>query len=71
MNDRPKPPSVFADFMNKIVSCDLMTGETLSGVLVEQRQYELILIDTKDLKSKTPKKTLVFKHGVVSIREME
>ncbi len=60
-----------SDLINKIVVCETLSGKTITGVLTEYSKYELILIETKDIKSKKPKKIVVFKHGVVSVREME
>ena len=60
-----------SDLINKIVVCETLSGKTITGVLTEYSKYELILIETKDIKSKKPMKTVVFKHGVVSVREME
>jgi small nuclear ribonucleoprotein (snRNP)-like protein len=60
-----------SDFINKIIICETLSGKTITGVLIEYSKYELILIETKDIKSKKPMKIVVFKHGVVSIRETE
>ncbi len=60
-----------SEFMNKIVACETFSGKTITGILTGYGKYELILVETKDIKSKKPAKTVVFKHGLVSIREME
>jgi small nuclear ribonucleoprotein (snRNP)-like protein len=58
-------------FMNKVIVCETLGGKTITGVLTGYNKYELILMQTKDIKSKNPAKTLVYKHGLVSIRELE
>ncbi len=57
--------------MNKVVVCDTLSGKTITGVLTGYDKYELILVETKDIKSKKPLKIVVYKHGLVSIREVE
>ncbi|NJD76215.1 MAG: hypothetical protein FIB08_03855 [Candidatus Methanoperedens sp.] len=58
-------------FMNKVVVCETLSGKTITGILTGCNKYELLLVEAKDIKSKKPMKTLVYKHGVVSIRETE
>jgi small nuclear ribonucleoprotein (snRNP)-like protein len=60
-----------SNFINKIVVCETLSEKTVTGVLTEYNRYELILVETKDIKAKKPMKTVVFKHGLVSIREAE
>jgi small nuclear ribonucleoprotein (snRNP)-like protein len=59
------------EFMNKVVVCETLTGKTVTEVLTGYDRYTMLLVETKDIKSIKPMKTIVFKHGVVSIREME
>ncbi len=56
-------------FMNKVVDCETSSGKTISGILTGYNKYELLLVEAKDIKSKKPVKTLVYKHGLVSIKE--
>jgi small nuclear ribonucleoprotein (snRNP)-like protein len=63
--------SYLSDFMNKIIVCDTLSGKTITGILTSYDKYELILVETKDIKSKKPMKIIVYKHALVSIREME
>jgi len=48
-----------------------LSGKTITGILTGFDRYELILVETKDIKSKNPMKIVVYKHALVSIREME
>jgi small nuclear ribonucleoprotein (snRNP)-like protein len=66
-----KSDKYLSDFMNKVVVCETLSGKTLTGILTGYDKYELILVETKDIKSKKPMKTIVYKHGLISIREME
>lgn len=66
-----KSDKYLSDFMNKVVVCDTLSGKTITGVLTGYDKYELILVEAKDIKSKKPMKTLVFKHGLVSVRETD
>ncbi len=66
-----KQSGYLSDFINKIVVCEMLSGKTLTGVLTEYSTYELVLVETKDIKSKKPAKTVVFKHSLVSVRELE
>jgi small nuclear ribonucleoprotein (snRNP)-like protein len=63
--------SYLSDFMNKVIVCDTLSGKTITGILTSYDRYELILVETKDIKSKKPMKIVVYKHALVSIREME
>ncbi|MFH1322256.1 MAG: hypothetical protein ABIH80_00280 [Methanobacteriota archaeon] len=63
--------SYLSDFMNKVIICDTLSGKTITGILTSFDKYELILVETKDIKSKKPMKIVVYKHALVSIREME
>ncbi len=63
--------SYLSDFMNKVVVCETMSGKTMTGILTGFDKYELILIETKDIKSKKPMKIIVYKHGLISVREFE
>ncbi|MDP2841784.1 MAG: RNA chaperone Hfq [Candidatus Methanoperedens sp.] len=63
--------SYLSDFMNKVIVCDTLSGKTITGILTSYDKYELILVETKDIKSKKPMKIVVYKHALVSIREME
>ena len=63
--------SYLSDFMNKVVVCETMSGKTITGILTGFDKYELILVETKDIKSKKPMKIIVYKHGLVSVREFE
>ncbi len=58
-------------FMNKVVVCETSSGKTISGVLTGYNKYELLLVEAKDIKSKKAVKTLIYKHGLVSIKESE
>ncbi len=60
-----------SDFINKIVVCETMSGKTITGIFTGFNKYELLLVEAKDIKSKKPIKTLIYKHGLISIREME
>lgn len=71
-NRDEKPQSSYlSDFMNKVVVCETISGKTITGILTGFDKYELILVETKDIKSKKPLKIIVYKHGLVSIREFE
>ena len=63
--------SYLTDFLNKVIICDTLSGKTITGILTSYDKYELILVETKDIKSKKPLKIVVYKHALVSIREME
>jgi small nuclear ribonucleoprotein (snRNP)-like protein len=63
--------SYLTDFLNKVIVCDTLSGKTITGILTSYDKYELILVETKDIKSKKPLKIVVYKHAIVSIREME
>ncbi len=63
--------SYLSDFLNKVIICDTLSGKTITGILTSFDKYELILVETKDIKSKKPMKIIVYKHALVSIREME
>lgn len=63
--------SYLSDFMNKVIVCDTLSGKIITGILTSYDKYELILVETKDIKSKKPMKIVVYKHALVSIREME
>jgi small nuclear ribonucleoprotein (snRNP)-like protein len=63
--------SNLTDFLNKVIVCETLSGKTISGILTSYDKYELILVETKDIKSKKPMKIVVYKHALVSIREME
>jgi len=67
----PQKSDSLSDFMNKVIVCESLSGNSITGVLTEYSKYELILVEMKDIKSKKPKKTVVFKHGLVSIKESE
>jgi small nuclear ribonucleoprotein (snRNP)-like protein len=69
--DESSKKSYLSDFLNKVIVCDTLSGKTLTGILTGYDKYELILVETKDIKSKKPLKTVVYKHALVSIREME
>ena len=66
-----KSDKYLSDLFNKVVVCETLSGKTLTGILTGYDKYELILVETKDIKSKKPMKTLVYKHGLISIREMD
>jgi small nuclear ribonucleoprotein (snRNP)-like protein len=63
--------SYLSDFLNKVIVCDTLSGKTITGILTSYDKYELILVEPKDIKSKIPLKIVVYKHALVSIREME
>ncbi|MCE8428379.1 MAG: RNA chaperone Hfq [Candidatus Methanoperedens sp.] len=65
-----KSDKYLSDFMNKVVVCYTLSGKTITGILTGYDKYELILVETKDIKSKNPKKIVIYKHGLVSIQEM-
>lgn len=69
--DESSNKSYLSDFMNKVVICETMSGKTITGILTGFDKYELILVETKDIKSKKPMKIIVYKHGLVSVREFE
>lgn len=66
-----KSDKYLSDFINKIVVCETLSGKAITGVLTGFDKFELILVEVKDIKSKKPMKTVVFKHGLISVREME
>jgi small nuclear ribonucleoprotein (snRNP)-like protein len=66
-----KSEKYLSDFINKVVVCETLSGNTITGVLTGFDKFELILVELKDIKSKNPKKTVVFKHGLISVRETE
>lgn len=66
-----KSDKYLSDFMNKVVVCETLSSKTITGVLTGYDKFELLLVEVKDIKSKNPKKTVVFKHGLVSVREIE
>jgi len=66
-----KSNKYLSDFINKVVVCETLSGKTITGVLTGFDKFELILVELKDIKSKNPKKTVVFKHGLISVRETE
>ena len=71
-DDEPqKSDKYLSDFINKVVVCETLSGKTITGVLTGFDKFELILVELKDIKSKNPKKTVVFKHGLISVRETE
>jgi small nuclear ribonucleoprotein (snRNP)-like protein len=69
--DELSQKSYLSDFMNKVIICETLSGKTITGILTGFDRYELILVETKDIKSKKPMKIVVYKHALVSIREME
>ncbi len=69
--DELSQKSYLFDFMNKVIICETLSGKTITGILTGFDKYELILVETKDIKSKKPMKIVVYKHALVSIREME
>jgi small nuclear ribonucleoprotein (snRNP)-like protein len=66
-----KSDKYLSDFINKVVVCETLSGKTITGVLTGFDKFELILVEVKDIKSKKPMKTVVFKHGLVSVREID
>jgi small nuclear ribonucleoprotein (snRNP)-like protein len=66
-----KSDKYLTDFVNKVVVCDTLSGKTITGVLIGFDKFELILVELKDIKSKNPKKTVIFKHGLISVKETE
>ena len=66
-----KSDKYLSDFINKVVVRETLSGKTITGVLTGFDKFELILVEVKDIKSKKPMKTVVFKHGLVSVREVE
>ncbi|HEY9245339.1 MAG TPA: hypothetical protein VIO11_00685 [Candidatus Methanoperedens sp.] len=67
--ERQKPDKYLSDFLNKIVVCETLSGKTITGILVGYNKYELVMVEAKDIKSKNPMKTVIYKHGLISIRE--
>ena len=63
--------SYLSDFMNKVVVCETVSGKTITRVLAGYDRYNILLVEIKDIKSTNPMKTMIYKHGVVSIREKE
>jgi small nuclear ribonucleoprotein (snRNP)-like protein len=66
-----KSDKYLSDFINKVVVCETLSGKTITGVLTGFDKFELILVEVKDIKSKKPIKTVVFKHGLISVREID
>ncbi len=66
-----KSDNYLSDFMSKVVVCETLSSKAIIGILTGYDKYTLILVETKDIKSKKPRKTVVYKHALVSIREME
>lgn len=66
-----KPDKYLSDFINKVIVCETISGKTITGILTGYDKYELLLVDVKDIKSKKPKKMVVYKHGLISIQEIE
>ena len=66
-----KSDKYLSDFLNKVVVCDTLSGKKITGIMTGYDKYELILVETRDIKSKNPIKIVVYKHGLVSIQEME
>ncbi len=66
-----KSDNYLSDFMSKVVVCETLSGKAIIGILTGYDKYTLILVETKDIKSKKPMKTVVYKHALVSIREMD
>jgi small nuclear ribonucleoprotein (snRNP)-like protein len=66
-----KSDKYLSDFINRVVICETLSGKTITGVLTGFDKFELILVEVKDIKSKKPMKTVVFKHGLISVREIE
>ena len=66
-----KPDKYLSEFVNKVIVCETLSGKTITGILSGYDKYELILVETKDIKSKKPMKTIIFKHGLISIRETD
>jgi len=66
-----KSNKYLSDFINKVVVCETLSGKTITGVLTGFDKFELILVEVKDIKSKKPMKTVVFKHGLISVREID
>jgi len=66
-----KSDKYLSDFINRVVVCETLSGKTITGVLTGFDKFELILVEVKDIKSKKPMKTVVFKHGLISVREIE
>ncbi|MBU4223460.1 MAG: hypothetical protein KKA10_17875 [Euryarchaeota archaeon] len=66
-----KSDKYLSDFMNKVVVCETLNGKTITGILTGYDKYELVLVETKEIKSKKPLKTIVYKHGLFSIQEMD
>ncbi len=70
-NGSEKEDAYLPDFMNKVVVCETVGGKTITGVLAGYDRYTMVLIEMKDIKSPNPKKTMLYKSGVASLREME
>ncbi len=66
-----KEDQFLPEFMNKVIVCETLGGKTITGILTGHDKYTMLLVEAKDIKSKKPMKTLVYKHGVASIREVE
>jgi len=66
-----KSDKYLSDFINRVVVCETLSGKTITGVLTGFDKFELVLVEVKDIKSKKPMKTVVFKHGLISVREIE
>ena len=69
--EQQKSDKYLSDFINKVVVCETLNGKTITGVLTGFDKFELILVEVKDIKSKKPMKIVVFKHGLISVREIE
>ncbi len=70
---QPKPGSdkFIDDLANKVVACETLSGKTITGVLTGYDTYTLLVVEPKDIKNPNPKGTVIFKHGLVSVRETE
>ncbi len=68
---KPGSDKFLNDFVNKVVACETLSGKTITGVLIGYDTYTLLVVEPKDIKDPNPKRTVIFKHGMVSIRETE
>jgi small nuclear ribonucleoprotein (snRNP)-like protein len=66
---KPGSDKFLNDLVNKVVACETMSGKIITGVLIGYDTYTLLVVEPKDIKNPNPKRTVIFKHGLVSICE--
>jgi small nuclear ribonucleoprotein (snRNP)-like protein len=66
---KPGSEKFLNDLVNKVVSCETLSGKTTTGILMSYDTYTLLVVDPKELKNPNPKRTILFKHGLMSLSE--